>query len=263
MPRKRILILFLFLTALLLAVNAFAQVGKPGGTPEPAPQEVPEQPPPILFTEINDGLLTVELSDVQFGDVIKEIAVKAGFKVAISGDVYGKKLNTKFNNIELERGVERLLTLIREKNYTLNYDSSGNIAGLDIYGAAQPPAVGKNQPQPPGRVRPQRPAIPAPIRTPAIAPVPAPVAAPAPAPAAPPVQKNVPQNLRRILSPMRARQQEAMKARRQAISDANTNQQNAQPDEAAQPEVQPEENVEEVPYVPSPKNPQYVPPRAQ
>lgn len=263
MHRKRMLILFLLLVLSLKGSYASAQTAAPAAGTEAASPAAPEQPAvpqPLLYVDVVNGLLTVELVDVQFGDVIKEIAEKAGFKVEISGEVYGKKLNTRFSDIELERGLERLLILIREKNYLFHYDSRGAVAGIDIYGTGLP--VGATKAQTPVRSPVQRQSPPATLlRSPSSA---RPVPTPAPAPT---VQKNVPQNLRRILSPMRASQQESMKARRQAVIDAQKQDAStAEEQPAQQPEQSedvPEENVEETPYVPAPRNPSYVPPREQ
>lgn len=110
--------------------------------PQPAPPKV------VLNVEIKDDLLSVEFSNVDFGPAIRAIAEKAGFSIEGSGEVFSRKLNTKFTDIEVERGVIRLLTLVKENNYMLNYDTKGLISKLEIFGidSAKAPAVTAKQP---------------------------------------------------------------------------------------------------------------------
>ena len=84
--------------------------------------------------EVKDNLLSVELIDAAFPEVINLIAEKSDFEVEFYSDFSEKILTTTFNNIDLERGIVRLLTLIREKNYMVRYDKDGNVSKLEIYG---------------------------------------------------------------------------------------------------------------------------------
>ncbi|MDO9289357.1 MAG: hypothetical protein Q7T83_11280 [Thermodesulfovibrionales bacterium] len=99
------------------------------------PQDIPVGPvKSVMKIEVNDGLLSVEISDAEFGNVIKEIAEKAKFKAEISSDVALKKISTTFKDIEVERGVRRLLTIMKEKDFTISYNTAGLIDKLEIYG---------------------------------------------------------------------------------------------------------------------------------
>ncbi|TAL26020.1 MAG: hypothetical protein EPN94_04175 [Nitrospirae bacterium] len=89
--------------------------------------------------EVKDGLLSVEVSDAEFGNVMKEIAEKAKFKAEISGAVASKKITTNFKDIDVERGVRRLLTVMKEKDFTISYNTAGMIDKLEIYGSAAKP----------------------------------------------------------------------------------------------------------------------------
>jgi hypothetical protein len=109
-----------------------------GTAPAPTTQEdqepQPEPPKSVLQVDVKDSLLSVELENVPFGSVIKAVAEKAGFRIEGSGEVFSRKLNTKFTGIEVERGVLRLLTLVKESNYMLHYDTKGLISKLEIFG---------------------------------------------------------------------------------------------------------------------------------
>ena len=268
MHKKRIIVLFLVLFIHALTANLSAQVRKPDSIPEPVAevtQEEPVEPKPISIVDIKDDLLSVELVDAEFGGVLRDIARKAGFKVEIGGDVNTMKLNTKFSNMEIERGIERLLTLVREKNYLVHYDTKGAVSSIEIYGGLNAP-VAAPKPQTPARPQAQRPARTAPV--PAAATAPRRIVTPPPAPA---VQTPPPLNQRRILSPIRASQQEAMRARREQIMKAREQenmskspaQDNISPEGTSAQDAPTEENVNEIPYVPSPQNPNYIPPRTQ
>jgi len=155
----------------------------------------PEPPKQVMKIEVRDNLLDVELENVDFGSVIRSIADKAKFKVEGSGAVFGKKLNTRFSDIEIERGVARLLTLVIESNYMIHYDTKGAISRLEILSAApgSSPAPGTRPApvmQPPVRTQPmpvrpaQQPSVTLPPRP---AQIPVRPATPAPRPVQPQV----------------------------------------------------------------------------
>jgi|Deesub1362A_J573_1020465.scaffolds.fasta_scaffold00013_134 hypothetical protein len=101
-----------------------------------------------LHININNDRLSVELENVAFGRVLTEIAMKAGFQVDISSDVYEKKLSTRFKDMDIQRGIRRLLSLINEKNYFIYYDSEGSIRKLEVYStASSKPAAGRPAPR--------------------------------------------------------------------------------------------------------------------
>lgn len=152
-------------------------------TAQPAEPEPPKQ---VTNIEIKDHLLTVEIENTDFGTVIHTIADKANFKVQGSGTSFGKKLNTKFSDIEIERGVSRLLTLVKESNYLIHYDTKGDISTLEIYASA-PGSPAVSGLRPPTGVQPLvRPQLPSPLQPPRPATIqPVPVRRPVPVPARP------------------------------------------------------------------------------
>jgi len=189
----RLLCLLFVLAAAVSAAAAQQHQADPDDVDEEetAQPAEPEPPRQVLHIEVNDHLLTVEIENADFGTVIRTIADKANFKIQGSGTAFGKKLNTKFSDIEIERGVSRLLTLVKESNYLIHYDTKGNISTLEIYASAPgSPAVSGIRPltgvQPIVRpqmslpLQPPRPANiqPVPVRRPV--PVPVQPAAPAP-----------------------------------------------------------------------------------
>ncbi|MDP2157021.1 MAG: hypothetical protein Q8K68_04860 [Nitrospirota bacterium] len=123
-----------------------------GAETAPASPEVqepqPEPPKSVLNVELRNDLLSVELENVDFGTAIRAVADKAGFKIEGTGDVFSRKLNTRFTDIEVERGVIRLLSLVQESNYMLNYNTKGLISKLEIFGisSGKAPSVTTRQP---------------------------------------------------------------------------------------------------------------------
>lgn len=151
----RFSLLFLcLLLAFFAAMPASAQKTPqvPGPMAAPSSQEDQEpQPEPlksVLNVEIKNDLLSVELANIDFGAAIRAVADKAGFKIEGTGEVFSRKLNTRFTDIEVERGVLRLLTLVKESNYMLHYDTNGLISKLEIFGlgSGKTPSVTTRQP---------------------------------------------------------------------------------------------------------------------
>jgi len=198
MPERVAYQLLCLLLVLAVAVPASAVKQSRAVTDEDVDEEEAAQsaePAPskqVMHIEVKDNFLNVEVENVDFGSVIRSIADKAKFKIEGSGAVFGKKLNTKFSDIEIDRGVTRLLTLVKESNYMLHYDATGAISKLEILSATpgtgiRPPTGVQPivRPQMPSPLQPPRPANIQPL--PAQRPVPVPVrpAAPPPRPVRP------------------------------------------------------------------------------
>jgi len=135
-------IFFLTLALICLLAVALAEAQAPVQI-SPQTLEIPvETVKPVINVEVENGIMGVEISDAEFGEVIKEIAGKAKFKVEIASDVASKKISTNFKGVDIERGIRRLLTIIKEKDYTISYNSEGFIDKLEIYGGGNSkPAV--------------------------------------------------------------------------------------------------------------------------
>ena len=142
MKVKKIL-LYCSAALLLCCASSFAQM------PVQPPAEIPVEPVKTLtIIEIKDGLLSVELSDANFGSVMKEIAEKVKFKLEISNTVASKKISTSFKEVEIERGIRRLFTVINEKDFTISYGAGGFIDKIEIFGGNQkPPSTPLKKPQ--------------------------------------------------------------------------------------------------------------------
>ncbi|MBI4823719.1 MAG: hypothetical protein HY805_05760 [Nitrospirae bacterium] len=84
------------------------------------------------YVNVKDDLLSVELLDAEFGVVMEEIAQKAGFKTDINRAVYIMRLSTSFNDLDIHKGIVRLLTLISQKNYSIYYDEKGRISKIEV-----------------------------------------------------------------------------------------------------------------------------------
>lgn len=163
------LIIFLTLTFLtFLPFLTYLLPVFPVQAQQPAPQDMPVEPvKPVMKIEVNDGLLSVEITDAEFGNVIKEIAEKAKFKVELSSDIALKKITVSFKDLDVERGVRRLLTVIREKDFTISYNAAGLIDKLEIYGEGVSKPVVNTQPKKPQiRPKPFQPVAPIPYPLP-------------------------------------------------------------------------------------------------
>ena len=91
----------------------------------------------------------MELVDANMGETIQAIARKAGFTVEGDSSTLSKKLTTRFNDFDIDRGIMRLFSLAKETNYLISYDTKGEVSKLEIYGAAVS-SVRKTPPAAPG-----------------------------------------------------------------------------------------------------------------
>lgn len=122
---------------LVLAEPLLLQVNKHGmlAAPHDATESKPEETARGYSVLVKDNLLTVYLIDAEFGKVLHSIAKQTGFTVEVDSDVSGRKVTTRFTNVDIERGINRLLMLIDEKNYLFHYDKKGTISKIAVYGA--------------------------------------------------------------------------------------------------------------------------------
>ncbi len=142
-PSVLCLMLLLFGAAEVSAQKVVQPAGTEAASAAQEDQEKPPEPPKsVLNVEIKNDLLSVELENVTFGTAIKAVADKAAFKVEGTGEVFSRKMNTRFTDIEVERGVLRLLSLVKETNYMLHYDTNGQISKLEIFGISSAGAPG-------------------------------------------------------------------------------------------------------------------------
>ncbi len=161
---KRLINIFLTLTFLTCLLPVFPVQAQPPATPA-MPQDIPVEPvKPVTKIDVKDGLLSVELLNAEFGSVIKEIAEKAKFRVEISGNVASKKISVSFNDIDTERGIRRLLTILKEKDFTISYNTEGLIDKMEIFGGVniKPAMTPQKKPQTMQRPVPAGPSFPPP-----------------------------------------------------------------------------------------------------
>lgn len=116
LPQRRIIAVTLALTALMLCLEAWAS---------------------NYYVKVNRGRLSVTAENANFGSLMDKIAKDAGFEVLISPDIASKKLSTDFRDLDLERGIQRLMGLIRHRNFFMFYGRDGEIKKIEIYGAGR------------------------------------------------------------------------------------------------------------------------------
>ena len=247
MPNKY-LISFLFAVCIILGGGSARSQMPPQNIPQNAPAgeavPQPEVPKQISIIKIENNLLSVELVNANFGEVIQSIAQKAGFTIAGYSDTYSTKVTTKFNDYEIDRGFARLFSLVKESNYLISYDTKGSIAKLEVYGTAATVGVphSPGMPQTPP-VRPQfRPSPPAALPQPAT-------------PATPATPRFTRPAARRF--PQTAPQPSARPFPQLTPHPAPAEDEEPQDIE---PEDSPEQDIKEIPYIPPQKKPVYIPP---
>ena len=213
-------------------------------TEEAAPQ--PEVPKQTVNIALKNDRLSVDLINANLGEIIQSIAKQAAFSIEGYSSVFSKTITTKFNDLEIDRGIIRLFSLVKEKNYLINYDTKGAILKLEIYGGEAAGSIPKTPARP--QVSPARQQVSPPVETPSQRPA---ISRPA-LPAA------------RRISPVRPN--------RQAPQTQQTPQvpQTPQAPEPADPisiqedqnidENLPAEDVKEIPYIPPQRKPVFIPP---
>lgn len=197
----------------------------------------PEVPKQIVNIALKDDLLSVDLVNANLGEIIRAIAQKAGFTIEGSSATFSKTMTTKFNDLEIDRGIMRLFTLVKENNYLINYDTKGAISKLEIYGSGADGSIPKTTTKP--RVSPVRPQV----RPPS--------AATSSQPALPrairPVTRRVPQAPPQPITP-------------QTPSPQTSSPEQMPEEQSIGDEDLPEEDVKDSPYIPPQKKPVYIPP---
>jgi len=141
MPRKLVLT---FLFALFLVTYGFpahAQETPDEDTQEAAAPDAeaapqPETPKNKSTIIVDNGRLSVEFVDVNFGEILRSIGQKAGFQVEGSSPAFSKPVTTKFTDLDIDSAVVRLFSLVRENNYLISYDAKGSVAKVKIPSAS-------------------------------------------------------------------------------------------------------------------------------
>jgi len=133
----RIILLALLLSVLVIGGGpAYAQEPPDEGTQEEAPESEataqPEIPKHISTVMVEGNRLSVEFANVSFGEILRSISQKAGFQIEGSSPVFSKQITTKFTDLDLDKGIIRLFSLVKENNYFISYDAKGAIALVKI-----------------------------------------------------------------------------------------------------------------------------------
>ena len=147
---KMIFITF-FYSLIVITGGGFSYAQKPPQntqlvTPTPAEaapkDEIPKQISTII---VENNRLSVEFVNVSLGEILQSIGQKAGFKVEGFNKVLSTKVTTKFTDLDIDSGIIRLFSLVKESNYLINYDTKGSISKLKIYQTVGSPGTGGSQ----------------------------------------------------------------------------------------------------------------------
>lgn len=90
-------------------------------------------PPLTEPVRVRSGMLTVKLEGAAFGQTLEEIGMQAGFEVAVSPEIASKQLSTTFRDMELQKGIQRLLSLISHRNFFIYYGADDSITRIEVY----------------------------------------------------------------------------------------------------------------------------------
>ncbi len=233
MHKRRTLVLFLlvFFAGIPVFAAAAGREGETTGDEGTALQS--EIPRPLSRVEVKNGRLSVELVDAGFVEVMQAISEKSGIKMEIAGGVYAKTVTTSFSGLDLERGIARLLSLVKEKNYMIRYDSKGMVSKVEVYGSGtmqvKEDVSTKPRPLPPAEAVSIPPARSRPRGMPA-------------------VRKNPPAS-KRILSPLRETETDRSASKETRMGEKEN--------------ADSEGYEEEMPFEPAGKIPVYIPPQRQ
>ena len=93
----------------------------------------PEVPAQLVNISLKNDRLSVDLVNASLGETIQSIAQKAGFSIEGNSRAFSQKMTTKFNDLEVDIGIIRLFSLVKESNYLINYDTKGSISKLKVY----------------------------------------------------------------------------------------------------------------------------------
>jgi len=145
MPKIRLVALLYSL--IIITGGGFAYAQKPPDIQRDTAVEKtatqPEVPKHIVDVALKNDRLSVDLVNANLGETIRSIAQKAGFSIEGNSSAFSKKMTTKFNDLEVDIGIIRLFSLVKESNYLINYDTKGSISKLKVY---DPGAVGSIPP---------------------------------------------------------------------------------------------------------------------
>lgn len=213
-------------------------------TEEAAPQ--PEVPKQTVSIALKDDRLSVDLINANLGEIIQSIAQKAAFSIEGHSSVFSKTITTKFNDFEIDRGIIRLFSLVKEKNYLINYDAKGTIIKLEIYGGEASGSIPKTPVRP--QVSPARQQVSPPAETPSQRPA---VSRPVP-----PAARRFPQvRLNRQVPQAQQTPQVPQTPQAPEPADPISIQEDQNIDENL-----PSEDIKEIPYIPPQKKPVFIPP---
>jgi hypothetical protein len=170
MPDRALLCLLCSVFIVLGGGTAHAQRFPRETRQDTAPTEAEPQskaPKKLSVIIIADDRLSIDFVDFSFGAGLQAIGQKAGFRVEGSGNFFGKKVTTKFNDLDIASGLIRLFSLVQESNYLIDYDAKGRISRVKIFapetdGTSDQPSALPTYRRVPPRSRLAAPAAPAP-----------------------------------------------------------------------------------------------------
>jgi hypothetical protein len=88
-------------------------------------------------------MLSVEAYNMRFGDILEEVGRQAGFETSISPEIASRELSTAFRDLEMQKGIQRLLSLISHRNYFIYYGPDDSITKIEVYETDQAGSIGK------------------------------------------------------------------------------------------------------------------------
>jgi hypothetical protein len=97
-----------------------------------------------LDVRIRDASLSVDAHQAELGRIIDEISKQADFELSMSPELRSRKLSVTFKEVDIEKGIRRLLSLADLKSFIVEYAQDGSVNKLRVFKRSSAVAVAPN-----------------------------------------------------------------------------------------------------------------------
>jgi len=85
-----------------------------------------------ISVEIKDNRISLLAEQRAFREVFDALARKVHFDVKIPSELGAKRISIRFTDLDVDRAIVRLFSLVQEKNYKVKYDPSGKVVKVEV-----------------------------------------------------------------------------------------------------------------------------------
>jgi hypothetical protein len=86
-----------------------------------------------LDVRVKDEMMSVDAHLAEIGQIMEEISQKAGFELSMSPQLKSLPLDISIADIDMERGIRRILNLANLRSFMLEYAQDGSISKLKVF----------------------------------------------------------------------------------------------------------------------------------